>query len=967
MQITGISTRDLKKSVFDEAEYLFDDYKINDACYLNLESKKILAVSYGNIMLPFTSYILKEFELNKFFNSSKESWLLIVDKDEVKCLTSDGKTPKITNEIEKKIISCIHALDNYGGKLDENGNQVFDLKSKAVGPHFTTNLLLGNRMDYKNPLLTTPKSVVDAFGRGSFRGEASFQILATRWDIRPEENGNPFNRQFYIVEDGKIIFYSGEISDFILDARCIQSPNKTTIKYITKDLEIKRNIFIVPQEKGLPSATECQTISIKNLENHKRNLSIICTGMFGLSNPECVEVDIIYQTVITETRLLKDKNNVVGLVPDYYPNYFKNNMRFVTLKDDKGFFDEFTQDATEFLGGGDINNPKGFDNFNNKPRMSGASFFALKKNFELGKKGTHNFDEFVGASSIEKDKNIYEKLDKEFSRLITKFNKHKKVEFELNKVISSFDEYKKFMQILSDDKTFDSYVNNALPFQVLYQTFVSRSFAQTQKGYRELGFREVQDIYASMYYLVSLGKANLVKDLLSKWIENVYKFGYANHNFFYKGKEPGMCSDDQIWLLEAVSRYITITNDKEFLNQEFKIADSNKKRKLIDTIKAIIVYSSQISVGKHGLPLLDCADWNDCLRIDDDYLNGPKKERKYHYQLVKNKETFGTPFASDYSESIMNAFLLINGINDFMGVIDDNEYKTYLENIVTKMTNNLNKYAYINDYFVRVLINKKTKNNNKYIGSKGDGLSIDPNVDGSYYLNSFTWSLLSNVASEEQIKKMLNPLDNILKTKAGYVLCSKHNLRLAGSTTAATDHYYPGDRENGGVFKHATMMLAVALLKKAKEINDKELEDKLLDDAFYMLDLVLPYKTLNNPYILKGNPRFCTQYNNSITLENIGPILSGTATWLTLAIYEIIGLKFVKDGIIIHPALNKGMHNLKANIRLENNTMLEIDINKPKNTYGDFKSAKITFDGKTSDGKISRVSDGKIHNIKIEY
>src|SRR5574344_3044885 len=121
--------------------------------------------------------------------------------------------------------------------------------------------------------------------------------------------------------------------------------------------------------------------------------------MFGLSNPECVEVDIIYQTVITETILLKDKNNVVGLVPDYYPNYFKNNMRFVTLKDDKGFFDEFTQDATEFLGGGDINNPKGFDNFNNKPRRSGASFFALKKNFELGKKGTHNFDE-IGRAHV---------------------------------------------------------------------------------------------------------------------------------------------------------------------------------------------------------------------------------------------------------------------------------------------------------------------------------------------------------------------------------------------------------------------------------------------------------------------------------------------------------------------------------------------------------------------------------------
>ena len=74
-----------------------------------------------------------------------------------------------------------------------------------------------------------------AFIHGSFRGEAAYQILATRWDILPSENGNPFNRQFYILEDGKEIFYSALVDENTSEAKCIHSPNKTTIKYLSHE------------------------------------------------------------------------------------------------------------------------------------------------------------------------------------------------------------------------------------------------------------------------------------------------------------------------------------------------------------------------------------------------------------------------------------------------------------------------------------------------------------------------------------------------------------------------------------------------------------------------------------------------------------------------------------------------------------------------------------------------------------
>ena len=57
-------------------------------------------------------------------------------------------------------------------------------------------------------------------------------------------------------------------------------------------------------------------------------------------------------------------------------------------------------------------------------------------------------------------------------------------------------------------------------------------------------------------------------------------------------------------------------------------------------------------------------------------------------------------------------------------------------------------------------------------GKKGDGLSAKEGIDGSYFLNSFSWSILSGCASEEQIAAMLDPINKYVKTEAGLMLSS---------------------------------------------------------------------------------------------------------------------------------------------------------------------------------------------------
>ena len=62
---------------------------------------------------------------------------------------------------------------------------------------------------------------------------------------------------------------------------------------------------------------------------------------------------------------------------------------------------------------------------------------------------------------------------------------------------------------------------------------------------------------------------------------------------------------------------------------------------------------------------------------------------------------------------------------------------------------------------------------------------------------------------------MLDTLVENLTTPYGLKLATPMDLSRI-TKEAATGHYFYGDRENGAVFKHASMMAAAAMFKAAK-------------------------------------------------------------------------------------------------------------------------------------------------------
>lgn len=927
-----------------------------DAEFFSANRQKALGFVGLPYPAPICAYLLSDHDIASELETLSGSVLVDLTGRELRIFSEAGEAT-VPQEVTKKILEIFDRVTASPGRLNDKGELLLDLKTYPVGPHYPVNLLLGNRAGYPYPLCTTPKGALDALGRGSFRATGGQQVLATRCVLQLEENGEPANRQFYLVEHGKQIFYSANVHENVATATCCHSQNRSIITYHTEcGLEIIRTIFILPQQKGMPNAVEAQRVEIINHTQRARSLKIVMTGVFGITGPTTIANDVVF-----ESEVFYDGARPAALTLHPKPKNEQGQKRSATLLCNGEMMDEFCVSQSDFIGSGTLAKPELVSHLPSRFNRKMAPFFAMGKAFTAEPGKTAIIDEFVGMMETEGD--ITVPFDEALHCLLDTYRNPAALAETFAQVVDFWDKYPKFLVPEIGDDRFTAYVSHNLPFQVLYQTYVSRAFAWTQKSYRETGFREIQDIFASMYYLSAIGENDLIRELISNWVQNVFRMGYAYHDFTFDGKEPGDCSDDQLWLVQAVYRYIKLTGDTDFLRTEYPIAGEDAKRPLWDTLMSILTYSGRISVGKHGLPLLDKADWNDTLKLDKTVLKGPAKEAAYKKQLALKNQEYGAPWENELCESVMNACLLkiaADAVGEMAAMIGKTADKEEAAAIARGIYDSMQENAWKENFFARCLINDDR--GYTYLGAKGDGLSLDPTIDGTYFLNSYSWSVLADVATEEQIRTMLEIVQKYLKTDAGLKLCTLVEFdRLDVETGTAL--YFPGDRENGGVFKHAAMMATVASLKAAKYVRDEALAKELAELAFFMIGKTVPYGTMDDPFTIKGNPRFCTQYNNSETCENIGPMLSGTASWLTLAVYEFLGVDVQEKTMAFRPVMQPGKTEMAYTVNLEN-CKIRVEIHSDGSRFRAGENTRYALDGKPSAYRIPRPTQGE-HLVSI--
>lgn len=866
---------------------------------------------------------------------------------------------------------------NWAGRLTNEGDHVFDPRDPTAGAHYGANLLLGDRHGFRDPLLTTPKAVVDGWGGGSSRSHANREILATRWDRRTRENGFPANRQFYLVEAGRQIFYSARPAAGVrVETR--HAPNHTVIRYEMPDgLVVERTIFLAPADEAFAGAREVQFIRLDNNSDARRDLSLVVTSMLGYPAPEALAVDVVYTNLTTRPRVLRNIGSQPFVVaPDFTPPQMADDRPFamVCAHDGAGACQypvRFGLDYEHFVGDGTLECPQGIAQLDNRLPRQGTTFYAIEQPVALGPWGDASVTVVNGLASTV-DAGLIptaEHLSQALSAVAEEAARPGWASECLERVVARHALYANAFQAETPDKELNNLLNRHLPFQVRYQTYVSRSFGLTQKAFRRIGFREIQDLLAAIPFEANGGRNPGLAELIGQWAANVFTFGYTNHQFFYHGIGPGLCSDNGLWLSQAVAAYLDATGDESILAREFPQADGEGTRSLYRTLEAILEFSGCRSVGKHGLPLLDSADWNDTLSLDRaSYLDGPRKQLEYQRQVDEALIKDGAPLRSDYSESVMNGFLLelarqhqvrfAATVDDEVGVDRWNAFgQDYRERL---------RGTWRSDFFPRVLLNDRQRFTSEFLGADGDGCSDDPAIPGTYFLNSFSWSILAGVADEDQIRRMLDRVESVLLSPHGLRLNSPVRFRDLVEDGGSGEYLF-GDRENGGVFKHANMMAVAALAEAASRVDDDELACRLAERAWWLLGQCAPYGTMSAPFRKAGNPRFCTQYVNSVTGEHVGPLVSGTAPWMWLNFRRLLGIKVSQGALSIDPLLPAGWQSVSVKL-IHRRTFYRIHIHKPRHFVRlKGQACDLTLDGLPCDHPISLPGDRLGHEIVVRF
>ena len=94
-------------------------------------------------------------------------------------------------------------------------------------------------------------------------------------------------------------------------------------------------------------------------------------------------------------------------------------------------------------------------------------------------------------------------------------------------------------------------------------------------------------------------------------------------------------------------------------------------------------------------------------------------------------------------------------------------------------------------------------------------------------------------------------------------------------------------------------------------------------------------------------------------------MLSGTASWLNLAVYEFLGVDVRADELRLAPVLPAGLERMAYTLRLADGTIrVEIEDENGRSRAG--KGSVYTLDGAPAGPVIPRPTDGKEHRVKIQ-
>ena len=177
------------------------------------------------------------------------------------------------------------------------------------------------------------------------------------------------------------------------------------------------------------------------------------------------------------------------------------------------------------------------------------------------------------------------------------------------------------------------------------------------------------------------------------------------------------------------------------------------------------------------------------------------------------------------------------------------------------------------------------------------GVSSDP--EGRIFLNPQAWAMLAEVASEEQINRMIQAVEEQLEGPYGVEMLAPAYTCFRDDVGRVTQKF-PGTAENGSVYNHASAFYIFALFGAGK-----------IERGYRLLRQMIPGPAADD-YLRRGQlPVFIPNYYRGAARQfprtagrSSQLFNTGTASWVyRIVIEQLFGLKGCVDGLMVNPML----------------------------------------------------------------
>jgi cellobiose phosphorylase len=487
------------------------------------------------------------------------------------------------------------------------------------------------------------------------------------------------------------------------------------------------------------------------------------------------------------------------------------------------------------------------------------------------------------------------------------------IENAFNKIKEKWDEYFSYTKIETPDNDTNIFMNYWIPYQAKVAFDIGRvaSFYYWGLG-RGFGFRDTsQDTIAITISDKAKAKERII--LLSKQMRSD---GKVYHHFFNDGQgEFTKHCDDPLWFILAVSDYIKETGDIHILEEKTQFLDG-KEGSILDHLIAIITFVKN-NLTKRNLPIFGRGDWNDTL----DYIGG------------KNG-----------GESVWGGMFyvaMINELIDLLNFTNKSEYIPEITNLKNKINNSLEELCWDGEWFVRAFGENHTK-----IGSK-------ENKYGKIFINSQSWSVISQCSDKEKLITAMNSVAEHLDTEFGPKICAPA-FREIDPKIGLITRCVRGKKENGAIFCHPVpwVIMAECLLKrgnKAYNYFKKILPNNIDSDIFVAEPYVFSQYITSNEHDSPGRASHSWQ--------------TGTAAWMYRVSYDYIaGIRSTYEGLMIDPVIPSSWKQIKI-YRKFRNTLYVINVENPEGKESGIKLIEVN--GKPISGNILPLTNEEKCNVRV--